>query len=219
MTQTILIKLGVISALAAGVAFFGCSGGEGEEDSSDPALVVAKIEFDLDRDRLLSSLSDQEIQDACGVMARVIQIADEGVACQIVAAAEDSEKLCTTTRDACLESSTEALSQTTLRATPAPIDCDVFDSALTVGCDFPVSLLEDCANSLAQSVVPAAEAVDCSEASEISNLSAAEQLAAANKATDFVTVCLDLLACESLVGALLGGGSGPGDGGAGGGPH
>src|SRR5690606_27472165 len=107
-----------------------------------------------------------------------------------VAVTSESEASCATARDACLESPGDALAQTTLRAAPAPIDCEVFDSALTVGCDFPVSLLEDCANSLAQSVVPAAEAVHCSEASAILDIDAAQQLASSGKSTDFVTVCL-----------------------------
>jgi len=151
MTKMKMTKRGAIAAFAASLAFCGCDGDKGDDSggpSDEPALVVSEIEFDLDSERLLSSLSDQEIRDACELMAGVIQDADEGVACQIVAATEDSEESCTTARDTCLDNPDEAVAQTMVRAAPAPIDCEVFDSSLTAECDFPVSRLGSCANSL-----------------------------------------------------------------------
>lgn len=187
----------------------GNSGGE-----SGVVLVVEEITFDLDSDRALSSLADSEIRSACDEMAAVFQAADAGVACQIVASSESTTAECESRRDECLEDPADALQQTTVRSTPAPVDCAIFEASLTEGCDYPVSLLEDCVNALAQSVVPAAQAIHCDEAAEIEDIEQAHATAVSNLNTDYASICFDLLECEDLVGALLSGESSTGVGGA-----
>lgn len=188
--------------------------GDGDGDQAGATLEVDEIVFDLDGDRLLSTLTDEEIRSACDQMAEVFQAADEGVACQIVAAAEPSPEDCEEARDACLMDPKDALRTTTVRSAPAPVDCAIFEASLTAACDFPVSLLEDCVNALAQSVVPAAEAIACEEAAEIEDLEQSHQGAVENLNTDYASICFDLLECEDLVGALLSGEGSTGAGGA-----
>jgi hypothetical protein len=190
------------------------SEGDGDGDESEAALEVATISFDLDQDRALSSLTDEEIRAACDEMAVVFRAADEGVACQIVAASEATTEACESSRDACLADPDDALQETTVRSAPAPVDCSIFEARLTAACDFPVSLLEDCVNALAQSVVPAAQAAHCENASEIEDVAEAHGLAVDHLNTDYASVCFELLQCEDLVGALLSGESPMGAGGA-----
>lgn len=190
------------------------STGDGDGDHGDVVLEVDEIVFDLDADRSLSTLTDEEIRSACDQMADVFAEADVGVACQIVAAAEQTTDACERVRDECLDDPEDALLQTTVRSTPAPVDCSIFDASLTAECDFPVSLLEDCVNALAQSVVPAADAVRCEGAAEIEDFEESHQMAVENINTDYASICFDLLECEDLVGALLSGESSNGEGGA-----
>ncbi len=190
--------------------FFGCgsddeeaSSGSGDGDASGPTFDVEQIEFDLDDERSLSSLTDEEIRGACESMAAVFEQADSGVSCRIVAAAEADARSCSSELEDCLEDPDEALEQTSVRSAPAPVDCTVFSAELTEDCDHPVSLLEDCVNALALSVVPAAEAVDCDKADQFQDVEEAHAEAALNQGTDFVSICFDLLECETLVEALL----------------
>lgn len=179
-------------------------GGDGDDDGgSGAALVVQEIAFDLDADRALSSLTDEEIRSACDEMAAVFVAADAGVACQIVAASEGTTDECENSRDACLKDPEDALQQTTVRSAPAPVDCSIFEASLVSGCDHSVSLLLDCVNALAHSVVPAAQANHCDEASSIADVEHAHELAVENLDTNYGSICFDLLECEALVGALL----------------
>jgi hypothetical protein len=204
--------------IVAALFTYAC-GSSSDDESKAPAaaLVVEAIKFDLVGERLLSDLNDEEIQTACEEMAGIMRSADEGVACQIAAASSsESEGDCESERDTCLDAPTEALGWTGVSTSPAPIDCSKFEAALTTDCDYPVSTLEDCVNAMAQSVVPSAEAVSCSNAADIADLNGANEAATNAVNTDYINICLDLLACESLVGALLGGEMDPGAGGAGG---
>lgn len=184
--------------------------GDGDGDSVASTFEVEEIVFDLGGERSLTTLTDQEIRGACETMADVFDSADAGVACQIVAAAEADEDACEAKLQDCLQDPEDALEQTSVRSAPAPVDCSVFNVELTEECDHPVSLLEDCVNALAQSVVPAAEAVDCGNAAGFEDIDAAHAEAAMNKSPDFVSICIDLLECEALVGALLSDESGAG---------
>jgi hypothetical protein len=118
--------------------------------------------------------------------------------------------------ETCLEEPTAALSTTTVRTTPAPIDCALFDASLTASCDHTVATLEECANALAQSVVPAADAVRCETAMDFPDVEAADEAAKLEKGTDFAAICEPLLECGALVSALLTGSVSSGLGGAGG---
>lgn len=201
-----------------------CGGGDEGKDKQEqspgqdePVLVVADVDFELDAERLLSSLTDAEIVSACEQMAEVMESGDVGVACQIDAAgSSDSKEACADAREACQDDPSGALSETTVRTTPAPINCEIFSASLTVGCEHTVGELETCATALAQSVVPAAEAVSCEEARDFASTEEANEAAKLAKATDFVGICEPLLECEALVGALLTGEAPSGLGGAGG---
>lgn len=201
-------------AVACGAADDKSDESAGDGDESSAALHVSSIRFDLEGDRQLSSLTDEEIRNACDAMATVFVAADVGVACQIVAASEATTAECESHRDECLNDPEDALRQTTVRSTPAPLDCSIFEASLTEGCDYPVSLLEDCVNALAQSVVPAAQAIHCDEASEIEDVEQAHMTAVSSLNSEYASICFELLECEDLVGALLSGGSSMGVGGA-----
>lgn len=211
----------LVSILFACVACNGGDDGNGEKEQDPtkggPALVLPDVEFQLEADRLLSSLTDEEIVSACEAMAGIMAAGDEGVACQIEASgSSDAQEECDDAREACLEDPTGALDQTSVRTTPAPINCEIFDATLTEGCQHTVGKLEDCANALAQSVVPAAQVVSCEEAGDFSSVQEANEAAKLAKATDFIAICEPLLQCEALVGALLTGEVPSGLGGAGG---
>lgn len=200
------------------VTFVAC-GSKDDPEAGDPStpLGVPTIDFAVMDDRLLSSLSDEEIVDACAVMADAMKIGDEGVSCRIQAAGTTSSLAeCNAAVETCLQDPAMALSNTAIRTTPAPIDCSSFDASLTTSCDHTVEKLEDCANALAESVVPAADAVRCESAADFSDVDAAEEAAKLEKGTAFADICAPLLECEALVSALLTGNVPSGLGGAGG---
>ena len=202
-------------ALFSAATAVACSSDEPEPTKRAATLEIQEFSFDLDGDRLLSSLTDKEVGDACSGLAAAVNDADEQVSCQIVASGESSGQVeCETSLSDCRENPADVVAKTSVRSTPAPIDCSVFDASLTAGCDFPLTLLEDCVNAMAQSVVPAAEAVSCSSAGELADVGAADESAGLNRGYDFVVVCADLLECETLVSVLLD--AGPSDTGAGG---
>ena len=167
---------------------------------------VPSFSSGLDEKRMLSSLEDDEISDACDKLLPVITKADAELVCRVVAAGESTDPAtCERSVSGCLPEPVAALNKTMLRSTPGTIECEKFTGELVVGCEFPVSLLEDCVNALAQGVVPGAEAVTCGQAEEFEDLSAAEQAASENRDTSYTETCFELLECEALVDALLGG--------------
>lgn len=194
-------------ALLSGILLMGCSDSAPADSPGEaPAVDVPTFSSGLDPQRLLSSLDGDEISDACEQLFPVVTAADAELACRVVAAGESntSDECAESVRD-CLPEPSSALSQTTLRSTPGPIDCEEFTADLVEECEFPVSLLEDCVNALAQGVVPGAEAVPCSDAAEFKDIAAAEQVASENRDTAYTEICFDLLECEALVSVLLGG--------------
>ncbi len=196
----------------------GCGAGGGEDDSDgdgapsgDKPIELQEITFDLDGDRMLSSLSDEEIVGACDELASGVVSADEQIACRVVAAGEnDDPAACAEAREVCLENPGAVRDSVTISASPAPINCSVFNAELTVGCDYPVSLLLACANALASSVISSGDAVSCQDAASFSSVEEANKAALDNQGVEFVGVCLELESCEALVQALISGGESEG---------
>lgn len=193
----------IVSLSFAAVACGDSEPSDGETKAESP-IVLEEIQFDLAGDRLLSSLSDEEIVAACGKLAAGIESADEAIACRVVAVGEaDDVDACVEAREDCLSAPGDAGSEVTISSSPAPISCSAFNAALTEGCDYPVSLLLDCANALADSVVPSGDAVSCENAGDFSSVTEANKAALDSQGIGFVEVCLDLVACEALVQALF----------------
>lgn len=210
------MNIKIFSVCLIPILFLGCKDDDASSDP-DPGLSIPPLDFGLDEGRLLSSLSDEEIGQACQQMAATMAVGDEGIACRIQAVGEsDSKEECVEAHDACIEDPATALASTTFRTTPAPIDCSIFSAELTIGCDHSVKTLQDCADGLANSVVSSAEVVTCDEPDAFSNMEDAES--AAREAADFgyISICEPLLECETLVAALLTGMVPDGLGGSGG---
>jgi hypothetical protein len=184
-----------------------CSNSDPDESNEEaPPINVPAFSSGLDSNLLLSSLSSEQIASACEELSSVVTTADAEIACRVVAAGESLDAAeCNQLVSSCLLEPQAALAQTNLRSTPGAIDCTDFNQELVAGCDFPVSLLEACVNSLAESVVPAAESIPCSAAADFSSVEEAQDHANENRDTSFTEVCFDLLACEALVSVLLGG--------------
>lgn len=183
------------------------TGGESGGVTEAPKIDIPTYSSGLDSSLILADLSDEQIVGACDRIVEVVTEADSEVSCRVVAAGEaESADECGAAVGTCLDSPGDALAATTIRSTPAPIDCSEFNAELAAGCEHPVSLLEDCVNALATSVIPAAAAVSCDTASEWPDVKKAEMEAKANQGIDYVTVCFELLECEDLVSVLLGSG-------------
>lgn len=175
------------------------------ETSKAPAIDVPTYESGLDGTLILKDLTDEQIVGACDRIVTTVEKADVEVSCRVFGAGDsDSEDTCEASVSSCLDSPEEALEATTIRSTPAPIDCSEFSAELAAGCEHPVSLLEDCVNALATSVIPSAEAVSCDTASDWPDVKTAEMEAKANQDISFTAVCFELLECEDLVAVLLG---------------
>ncbi len=197
-----------------GPLLVGCSDSTSEDSQAsddsqieeEPAIDVPSFVSGLDEERMLSSLVDDEISAACDRLLSVVSTADTELACRVVAAGESRDQgTCVRSVSSCLSEPEAALNKTTLRSTPGAIECEKFTGELVAGCEFPVSLLEDCVNALAQGVVPGAEALSCGQAEKFEDLSAAEQAASENRDTTYTETCFELLECKALVDALLGG--------------
>jgi hypothetical protein len=200
---------------AAGLsAVSGCSSSSSEndgdhpEDASGAALEIDEFSFDLDNQRLLSSLTDEEIGAACADLARTLTQAEELAACQIQAAAATNDATeCSSAVNSCLSDPSTALAESEVTATPAPIDCDAFNAELTADCDKSLAVLEVCINSLAQSLAPSRNALSCEGAAEVDSVEDANDLARANKGSGYVADCFALVSCDVLVSTLIGGGN------------
>jgi len=178
---------------------------EGPGTSAGP-FEVQKLTFGFDSSRLLSSLSEQELGVACENLSRVVTDADEKVSCQVVATGEHATtSACTDSLNDCIVSPNDVLSKTSIRSTPAAIDCSAFNTQLTGSCDVEAVALEECINAMASRVLPAAEAVSCANAETFSSVAGAEgtdKAAQLNAGTDYVIKCVGLLGCKELIAAL-----------------
>jgi len=178
-------------------------------DDSEPSHVLPEVPaFDsgLDPEKMLNTLTDEEIEGACELLEETLIAADTNVACQVESTATtDDVDACLSARTECLASPRSARDVVEASPLEAEVDCGVFAAELTADCPHPVSALEDCINAIAVSVEPSIEATQCEQAGELSELSEVDSLAKSSSDISYVSVCAPLIVCEKLITALLGG--------------